>query len=281
MRLVYILLISLILAALTPVFGGWMLLPLVAVVGFLALVFLLVVVLCATVDQEKEQEQDSKLFRWLAKWIVRVVLFLISCKVRTKGMEKLPKDGRFLLLCNHIHDLDPAFLLHCFPDSGLAFIAKRETKNYFIIGPALHRLQCQLINRENDKEALKTILKCIQLVKEDRASIAVFPEGYVSLDGKLRHFRSGVLKIAQKANVSIVVCTIRGTKQVLPKLKKLRPAAVDVHLVDVIPAEQVKAANTVELAEQVYEMMIADMGEEYRSDEKAMHPDLQRQRMEQ
>ncbi len=281
MRLVYILLISLILAALTPVFGGWMLLPLVAVVGFLALVFLLVVVLCATVDQEKEQEQDSKLFRWLAKWIVRVVLFLISCKVRTKGMEKLPKDGRFLLLCNHIHDLDPAFLLHCFPDSGLAFIAKRETKNYFIIGPVLHRLQCQLINRENDKEALKTILKCIQLVKEDRASIAVFPEGYVSLDGKLRHFRSGVLKIAQKANVSIVVCTIRGTKQVLPKLKKLRPAAVDVHLVDVIPAEQVKAANTVELAEQVYEMMIADMGEEYRSDEKAMHPDLQRQRMEQ
>ena len=281
MRLVHILLISLILAALTPVFGGWMLLPLVAVVGFLALVFLLVVVLCATVDQEKEQEQDSKLFRWLAKWIVRVVLFLISCKVRTKGMEKLPKDGRFLLLCNHIHDLDPAFLLHCFPDSGLAFIAKRETKNYFIIGPALHRLQCQLINRENDKEALKTILKCIQLVKEDRASIAVFPEGYVSLDGKLRHFRSGVLKIAQKANVSIVVCTIRGTKQVLPKLKKLQPATVDVHLVDVIPAEQVKTTNTVELAEQVYEMMIADMGEAYRSDEKAMHPDLQRQRMEQ
>ena len=53
---------------------------------------------------------------------------------------------------------------------------------------------CQLINRENDREALKTILKCIQMIREDQVSVAVFPEGYTSRDGKLHHFRSGVFK---------------------------------------------------------------------------------------
>ena len=135
--------------------------------------------------------------------------------------------------------------------------------------------------RENDKEALRTILKCIQMIKEDQASVAVFPEGYCSVSGKLFHFRSGVFKIAQKANVPVVVCTIRGTKEVLPRLKKLRASRVDVHLVDVIPAEQVKALSTMDLAEVVYEKMIADLGEHLRTDEKAMPPDLQRQMLAQ
>lgn len=252
-----------------------------AFLGLLVLAALFLLIACLVVDKEKPQEGSSKFYRGMAKVYIRAIISLVRLRVRTKGMEQLPKDGRFLMVCNHIHDLDPAILLHCFPDSQLAFIAKRETKDFFLVGSVLHKLQCQLVNRENDREALKTILKCIQMVKEDQASIMVFPEGYVSLDGKLRHFRSGVLKIAQKANVPIVVCTIQGTKEVLPRLMRLRPSVVDMHLVGVISAEDVKAVSTVELGEQVYEMMISDLGEELRSDEKAMHPDLQRQRMEQ
>lgn len=279
-----ILILCLLLAVLQAVLGNIWLLPVYFLLDFLGTIvaaFLFLLVACQLVDKEKEQTQDSKFFRVMAKQYVDLVIRLVRLQVNTKGLEKLPEDGRFLLVCNHIHDLDPAILLHCFPDAQLAFIAKRETRDYFLIGAVLHKLQCQLINRENDKEALKSIIKCIQIIKEDKASIAVFPEGYVSLDGKLRHFRSGVLKIAQKAGVPIVVCTLQGTKQVLPKLAKLQRAQVDVHLVDVISAEEVKSSNTVELAEVIYEKMITDIGEMYRSDEKAMHPDLQRARMEQ
>ncbi len=273
-----------VLAVLGCVFGSVWLLPVYfvgAFIGLLVLAALFVLVACLVVDKETPQEQESKFYRWLVKLAVEAVVQVARVHIRAEGVEKLPKDGRFLLVCNHIHDVDPGILLHCFPDAQLVFIAKRETKDMFLIGSALHKLRCQLINRENDKEALKTIIQCIRLVKEDEASVAVFPEGYVSLDGKLRHFRSGVLKIAQKANVPIVVCTLKGTKEVLPNLKKLKPSCVDMHLVEVIPADQVCVANTVDLAEQVYDLMIADMGEEYRCDEKAMHPDLQRARMEQ
>lgn len=250
-------------------------------IGWLMVALLVLLVAAAVVDKDKEEETDSKFYRCLTHLVIDLAVTVGRVKIVCRGAEKLPKEGRFLLVCNHQSDIDPALLMRCFPKGKLAFIGKKETKDMFLIGEVMHKLLCQYINRENDREALKTILKCIQLVKEDKVSIGVFPEGYVSLDGKLRHFRGGVFKIAQKAGVPVVVCTLRDTKKAMDRLLKLKPSKVEVHLVEVIGAEEAKSMSTVELGEKIYEMMIADLGEEYRTDEKGMHPDLQRQRMEQ
>ena len=107
----------------------------------------------------------------------------------------------------------PVTLLRYFSGSQLAFITKRENMSMFVVGKMMHKILCQPINRENDKEALKTILKCIQLLKDDMASVAAFPEGYTSVDGLLHHFRHGIFKIATKAKVPIVVCTLQNTNK--------------------------------------------------------------------
>ena len=251
----------------------------VVLAAALAAAFLLIA--CAVVDMKVMPEEDSKFYRGMTQVYIEAIKRVLGLKIETEGLEKTPTDTRFLLVCNHISDMDPVVLFHCFYKSTMAFISKRENDQRPLVGQIQRKILCQPINRENDREALKTILRCIQLIKEDKVSIGVFPEGYTSLDGKLRHFRNGVFKIAQKANVPVVVCTIRGTKEVLPRLKKLRASRVDVHLVDVIPAEQVKALSTMDLAEVVYEKMIADLGEHLRTDEKAMPPDLQRQMLAQ
>ena len=125
----------------------------------------------------------------------------------------------------------------------------------------MHKIQCQLINRENDREALKTILKCIQILKEDKASIGVFPEGGIlSEDGKLHRFRPGVFKIAQKANVPIVVCTLKNTLNVIPNLLKLKPSRVEMNVLAVIPPEEIKGITTVDIADRCYRMMAEDLG---------------------
>ena len=86
---------------------------------------------------------------------------------------------------------------------------------------------------------MKTILKCIQILKEDKASIAVFPEGGIlSEDGKLHHFRPGVFKIAQKANVPVVVCTLHNTKDVVHNILHLKPSSVQMKVLEVFPAEE-------------------------------------------
>ena len=236
--------------------------------GFVVLAFLLLWFFCAIVDQNKPQEKDSKFYRTMLHLFVDAILPLARVKIKTQGLEKTPKDGRFMLVCNHIDNLDPAFLLTCFRDSQLAFISKREVQNYFLVGKLMHKILCQPINRENDREALKTILKCIQILKEDKASIAVFPEGYIHKDKKLHHFRSGVFKIATKTKVPIVVCTIRDSRFVLGKLKKLQPSSVDVRLLQVIQPEEYENLTTVDLAEQIYEIMAQDLGPELVSQEE-------------
>ena len=228
----------------------------IVLLGFLGLLYM-----CKRVDQTKPQEEDDKFYRIVADLVIGAALPFLRIRIKKSGLEKVPTDGRFLLVCNHCNDSDPIILLHVLRKFQLAFISKRENSTMFVIGPMMHKLQCQLINRENDREALKTILKCIQILKEDKASVSVFPEGGIlSEDGKLHHFRPGVFKIAQKANVPIVVCTLHNTKDVVHNILHLKPSSVQMKVLEVIPAEELKGVTTVDISKRCYDLMAADLG---------------------
>ena len=240
----------------------------VAFAGAYLVLFVLAVaflwICCAAVDMETPQEEDSKFYRTLMHPYIEALISLVGVRLHTKGLEKTPKEGRFLLVCNHLFIADPGIILHCFKKSQLAFVTKKENQKLPIIAPIMHKILCQPIDRENDRAALKTILKCISLIKEDKCSMCVFPEGYTSKDGKLHPFRPGVFKIAQKTGVPIVVCTIQNTRPIFKNLAKLKKTDVQLHLVEVIPPEETKGLSTVELSDRVYECMIADLGEDFR-----------------
>ena len=240
----------------------------VMVVGFwlamLLAAFLILWIACAVVDVKKPQEHDSPFYRKLMDLTVEALVSLVQVRIKATGLEHTPKEGRFLLVCNHQSIADPGVLLYCFRRSQLAFISKKENETMFIVGKIMHKTMSQLINRENDREALKTILKCIQLIKDDEVSIGAFPEGGIFELNKLAHFRSGVFKVAQKAGVPIVVCTMKNTADILPNLTKLKPTHVELNLLGVIPAEELQGRTAVDIGEQVYEMMIADLGESFR-----------------
>lgn len=228
--------------------------------GLGILFFLVLWLSCLLVDMEKPQEKDSLYFRKLVNVAADVVLWILGMRVHTKGLEQTPKSGRFLLVCNHFNDLDPVVLLRYFKKSQLAFISKRENAGMFIVGKVMHKLMCQMINRENDREALRTIITCIKMIQEDQVSVAVFPEGYTSRDGLLHPFRSGVFKIALKTKVPIVVCTVQNTNKVVGNIKKLKPTHIHLHLVGVVQPEQVAGMSTVEVGNLVHQMMADDLG---------------------
>ena len=235
--------------------------------GLVLLAGLYLVAISAIVDLDKSQEKDSKFYRTALYPYAEFLKTAVGMRIRTEGLEKTPKDGRFLLVCNHQNESDPGILHLCFPKSQLAFISKKEAKNTFVIGAFMHKTLCQMIDRENDREALKTILKCIQLIRDDVVSVGVFPEGGIKEEFKLNPFRPGVFKIAQKANVPIVVCTLRGTTDLFRNIKRLKPTDVQLHLVEVIPAEELKGVTTVEISDRVHKLMADDLGPDWALDE--------------
>ena len=236
--------------------------------GLVITAFLFLLIACLFVDQNREQKHDSRFYRTLLDLYIPLILTVGLVRVHTKGLEQTPKSGRFLLVCNHLHEADPVILLKYFRKNQLAFIGKLETRDMFLVGPLMHKIMCQLVNRDNDREALKTILNCIRLIQEDEVSVAVFPEGYIKPDRKLHHFRSGVFKIATKTNVPIVVCTITNTHHIIGNFLRLKPTDVDLHLLKIIQPEEYAGMTTVELGDQVYHMMAEDLGPDRVSQEE-------------
>ena len=229
--------------------------------GILLLAFLTVLVMTAFVDLEKEQMKDNALYRWVLYVIADAAHTVLQVRVHKKGLEKLPADGRVLLVCNHLDNVDPVIIMHQVKKyQKLAFIAKREVGRMFVVGKFLHKLLGQRVNRENDREALKTILKCIEIIKADKASIAVFPEGGIMGGNVLYPFRHGVFKIALRAKVPVVVCTLWGTQNILHNGFRLKPTDVDFHVLGVIRPEDYQNMTAVELGKRAYDMMAADLG---------------------
>ena len=257
--------------------GAWLLTDALWVwpVGFVGC-FLLSLLICFLIvlyevkrsDPTVEYTTDDPFIRGIVKLYAPAVFRLLGCKIHVRGAELMPTEGRFLLVSNHLQDLDPGVILATFPNAQLGFIDKKEVLQMPIFNRLMPRLLCQFVNRENDREALKTILKCISILKEDQASIAVFPEGRIAGDNLMHHYRPGVFKIAQKANVPIVVCTLYGTQNIPANVKKLRRTHIDLHVLGVIPAEELKGVTTVDIAARVYAMMAQDLGPDKVANEK-------------
>ena len=245
--------------------GAWYFLPLMLLGGFLGwliLAFLFLVVVVALPDHQTDRQTDSRFYRAVTDLYIELIITLVGIRFETKGFENRPKGGRFLLVSNHLHEIDPAILMHFFPKAQLAFIAKKEAADMFLVGNLLPRILGQYINRENDREALKTILKCIALLKGNEASVGVFPEGGINAQRKLKHLKPGVFKIAQKAKVPIVVCTLRNTQHVVSNLLKMKRTTVTVRLLAVVEPAWMEDKTTVEIADHVYGIMARDLGPE-------------------
>ena len=236
-------------------FGTYLIL---AGLGFLFLLYL-----CRRVDLNVPQEQDSPFYRKALGLYVDAAVGLLKTRIHTEGLQNIPVSGRFMLVCNHRSIMDPVIVSKYFNKKQIAYISKQENADMFIIGKMMHKTMCQMVNRENNREGLKTILNCIRLLKEDQVSIAAFPEGYITKDGKLQHFRSGVFKIATKAKVPIVICTLTNTENILKSAARLKPVDVSFHVLGSITPQDYEGLSTVEISDQVFKRMLEDLGPDY------------------
>lgn len=224
-------------------------------VGFVILQLLILVLMILFTNREKSPDKTAKIFRFLVKQSLPVILWVAGVKVDFEAKKELPSDTRMLFVCNHQHDFDPVIMLSVFPDSEIGFIGKKEIyKTMPFISKAMHRLYSLPIDRENDREAAKTIVKAIKTIKDDKASMALFPEGYTSKSCVLLPFRNGSFKIAVKANVPIAVCVINNTREI-PKNMFRRRTTVAFKLIDVIYPEEFENLNTSEIGDRIYEEM--------------------------
>ncbi len=211
----------------------------------------------AFVSLKSDQDKGAKYYRFAIKHSLPLIVSLARVKINLSGMspEDVPDDREMLFVCNHQHDFDPAIIWSVFPDNNIGFIGKKDIyKKMPLIAKIMHKLYGLPIDRENNREAAKTIIGAIKLLKDKKASIAIFPEGYTSKNCELLPFRNGAFKIALKANMPIVVCAVNGTRRI-PKRMIWRSTEVDFRIIDVIYPEQFAGMDTSEIGDMIHPKM--------------------------
>lgn len=230
---------------------GKVLLWLLAVLLGLLLAYIALLAISALlVDKRREYDKNSPFYRFLLYSATGCSVKLLGIRIKVTGLEKLPRQGRFLLVSNHRSNFDPILTWHVLKEQDLAFISKEENFHIPIFGRIIRRCCFLAIDRENPRSALTTINKAAKLLEDDQVSIGVYPEGTRSKDCTLLPFHNGVFKIAQKAEVPVVVAAIRGTEDIHKNWFR-RPSHVQLDILDVLPVEYVKENRTSVIGQRV------------------------------
>lgn len=232
-----------------------------AILALLILPFLFLTLFTLPINPNKEYERESPFYRGLLTGCSLILLKLIGAKFIVSGEEKIPKTGRFLFVSNHRSNFDPIIswtLLR--KRSNISFISKKENFNIPWFGRIIGRCCFMAIDRENPRNAMKTLHKAALMLKEDRASVGVYPEGTRSRELKLLPFHNGVFGIAKEAEVPIVVAVMRGTEKIKENFP-FHSTVIYVDYVDVITPREAAEAKRSDIGERVRQSMLSVLGE--------------------
>ena len=234
-------------------------LPLCAVAAFFALTlaFLLLMSLSAACVSRRERTLPSAWCHFLTVQFAYLALFLGGVRVHVTGAEKLPPDGRFLLVSNHLCAIDPIIFYRALPRVPLAFLSKKENEAIPVVAGLMRGMMCLSIDRENDRASLRAIVRAVQYLRDGVTNIAAFPEGATNrTSDPLLPFRNGVFKIAQKADAPIAVCALRGTRTVLRRMFRRR-SDVYLDILELIPAQFCREHTTAQIGAHIQAQMTA------------------------
>ena len=228
-----------------------------AVIAMLLFYVLFLGICVLFIDKEKEYYQQSRFYRALTDSLDAVILFFCHIRIHLEGEEKLPKDTLYLLVGNHISGFDPLITMRALRKEKLIFVSKPENLNIPVAGRLAIRCCFRAIDRENARNALRTIQDCARLLNEKAGSVVIYPEGTRSKTGELLPFHNGVFKIAQEANVPIVVMSVAGS----PAIKQNAPwrrTDVTLRILSVLPVEKICAMRTSAIGSEVRSILLAE-----------------------
>ncbi len=206
----------------------WILFVILGIIGLLAFLFIFIGVCSLFADRNKVYDKESKFFRFLLTYSTAIASVLIRIRLRVNGKEKLPK-GRFLLVSNHRSKFDPILTWLAFGKYHIAFISKPENFKVPIYGRIIRKCCFMAIDRENPREALKTVNQAAKLMKNDEVSVGVYPEG------------------------------TRNYGEMIHKNYPLHSSKVEIDVLETIEADRVKSMTTAEIGDYVSNLMLENL----------------------
>lgn len=152
-------------------------------------------------------------------------LWLSRARVEIEGMEHLDHSRPQIFAANHsgLHDI---LSLAAHLPIQFRWVAKKSLFNVPFMGWHMTRSGYIPIDRDNPREAAKSIVEAARIIRGGINAIA-FPEGTRSRTGDLGKFRSGAFALALRTGVPLVPISLEGSYRVImPKTLQVNPGTI-------------------------------------------------------
>jgi 1-acyl-sn-glycerol-3-phosphate acyltransferase len=207
-------------------------------------------------------DRDGRLIRYyVCELWSKIILWVCGIRTHVKGQENISPDVPHVFMSNHQSYFDIFALLAYLP-SDFKFILKHELMKIPLLGLAMKRAGYFAIERENPREAIRSMDEVAEKVKAG-TSVLVFPEGTRSIDGRLQPLKKGGFHVAVKSGCDIVPIAITNTCRIVTKgSRKINKGDIGIHFGRPISVKDYSRKDVPGLMDRVSQAILEMMEED-------------------
>ncbi|MDE2154309.1 MAG: MFS transporter [Xanthomonadaceae bacterium] len=153
------------------------------------------------------------IFTLVPEFVMRFITWVLVnalYRVRVDGMRHIPEQGAVLLVCNHVSFIDPLLLMANLR-RPVRFVMYYRIYNIPLLRFVFRTARAiPIAGQKEDPVLLQQAYDAIDAALAAGEVVCIFPEGGLTLDGKIAPFRPGVEKILARRPVPVVPIVLRG-----------------------------------------------------------------------
>lgn len=158
--------------------------------------------------------RKGRLTRPLVNIYCKVLFAAFRVRVVHRGIEQIDPQRPYIFMGNHTSIADPLVVAITIPQP-FHCVFKKELARIPVFGWALLSLGQIMVDRENTEQARASLAGVVSGLSGNN-SIMIFPEGWVSHDGRLLPLKKGGFHLAIQTGLPIVPVRIEGARKVCP-----------------------------------------------------------------
>jgi 1-acyl-sn-glycerol-3-phosphate acyltransferase len=140
---------------------------------------------------------------------------MMGKRLHIKGKENFQKGEKYILLANHSSLFDIIGIMAFFP--GVCWFGQARLLKIPLFGKMLKMIDYIPMNMANIRNTRRMVEQLIE--KSNNRTVAIFPEGTRTINGKLNPFYRGFIYLLRASETDILPVTLNGFFQLKPKTR--------------------------------------------------------------
>jgi len=141
------------------------------------------------------------------------VFWIMGKKLRIYGRENYAKEHRYIIIANHSSLFDIMAIMAFSPE--VAWFGHYRLMKVPVFNQILKMINYIPLKPKSIRNTKLMLKEIIQKSKEH--SIAIFPEGTRTLDGKIGNFYKGFVHVIKESDIDVLPVTLNGFYRLKPK----------------------------------------------------------------